>query len=68
LSDYFSFLAGGQNLTINLGEGDTRSDSVTFQGAVKNTTINNWDVDVDENIDVVDPTAWTAQAVNGNIV
>jgi hypothetical protein len=41
---------------------------VTFKGSVKKTTIDNWEYGVDANIDVVDPTAWTAQIENGNTV
>jgi hypothetical protein len=67
-ADRFIFGAGAANLTIDLGEGDQDQDSVTFEGSVENTTIDNWEVGFDANIDVVDPTAWTAQVVNGNTV
>jgi hypothetical protein len=41
---------------------------VTFLGSVKNTTIDNLEINYDANIDVVDPSAWTAQVENGNTV
>jgi hypothetical protein len=62
------FGTDAQNLTIDLGENDGDQDSVTFQGSVKNTTIDNWEYEFDAKIDVVDPTAWTAQIENGNTV
>jgi Ca2+-binding RTX toxin-like protein len=65
--DTFIFGANAGNLTIDLGEGDEAEDSVTFEGAVYNATIDNWEVGVDA-VYVVDPTAWTAQVVNGNTV
>jgi Ca2+-binding RTX toxin-like protein len=67
-ADTFEFGGGGENLTIDLGAGDEDRDSVIFKGSVKNTTIDNWEYGVDANIDVVDPTAWTAQIENGNTV
>jgi VCBS repeat-containing protein len=67
-ADTFEFGAWAQNLTIDLGAGDEAEDSVTFLGSVKNTTIDNWEINYDANIDVVDPSAWTAQVENGNTV
>jgi hypothetical protein len=67
-ADTFTFGTGAENLTVYLGEGDGDQDSVTFLGSVKNTTIDNWEYGVDANIDVADPTAWTAKVVNGNTV
>jgi hypothetical protein len=67
-ADTFEFGANAQNLMIFLGEGDEAEDSVTFKGAVYNTTINNWEHGVDVKVDVVNPEAWTAQVVGGYAV
>jgi hypothetical protein len=67
-ADTFIFGVHAENLTIDLGEGYGDIDSLTFEEGVFNTTIDNWEYGVDANIDVVDPTAWTAQIENGNTV
>jgi bacillopeptidase F (M6 metalloprotease family) len=46
-ADAFEFGAHAHNLTIDLGEGDEAEDSVTFEGAVYNATIANWEVGLD---------------------
>jgi len=67
-ADTFIFGDGAENLSINLGEGDGDVDSVTFDGEVFNTTIANWEFDIDDAVDVVDAAAWTAQEAGGNTI
>jgi hypothetical protein len=52
------FGTGAQNLTIDLGENDGDQDSVTFQGSVLNTTIDNWEYGIDDLVSVLDKAAW----------
>ena len=53
---------------MRLGAGDQDQDSVTFDGSVFNTTIDNWEFGIDDAVDVVDTAAWTAQEVNGDTI
>ena len=53
-ADTFEFGDNAHNLTIDLGVGDGDQDSVTFEGAVSNATIANWEVG--DKVSVLDKT------------